>query len=84
MASPAKRIQSFRHRLLVYCNGKTDREAFDGKLEFDITLIAYTGSDNWVEKTIMEIHKCLNSNKIPDADPDCNYCRYVEAVKSIK
>src|SRR3989338_10840966 len=32
----------------VYCNGKTDRKAFDGKLEFDITLIPYTGNDDWV------------------------------------
>ncbi len=29
----------------VYCNGQTDREAFDGKLEFDVTLIPYTGND---------------------------------------
>ena len=49
----------------VYCNGKTDREAFDGKLEFDITLIAYKGNDSWVEKTILEAHKCLNAIRYP-------------------
>src|SRR3990167_968163 len=27
----------------VYCNGKADRESFDGKLEFDVTLISYKG-----------------------------------------
>lgn len=27
----------------VYCNGHRDREAFDGKLEFDIKLIPYLG-----------------------------------------
>jgi CRISPR/Cas system-associated exonuclease Cas4 (RecB family) len=64
----------------VYCNGQTDREAFDGKLEFDVTLIAYTGDDSWVAQTIKEIHKCLNSEKIPPADPDCDYCRYIETV----
>lgn len=66
----------------VYCNGKTDVKAFDGKLEFDVTLIPYKGDDSWVEKTIFDIHKCLNNNKIPKADPDCDYCNYVESIKS--
>jgi len=30
----------------VYCNGRKDLEKFDGKLEFDITLIAHKGNDN--------------------------------------
>lgn len=68
----------------VYCNGKADREAFDGKLEFDVTLIAHTGNDSWVEKIIFEIHKCLNSDKIPAADPDCDYCSYTEAVSKFQ
>ena len=67
----------------VYCNGKTDREAFDGKLDFDVTLIPYTSNDDWVEKTIKEIHKCLNSDKIPKADPECDYCAYREAVNNV-
>ena len=66
----------------VYCNGKADREAFDGKLEFDVTLIPYTGNDSWVEKTILEIHKCLNGDVIPKADTECDYCSYVDAVKT--
>ena len=66
----------------VYCNGKTDVKAFDNKLEFDVTLIPYTGDDSWIEKTIFDIHKCLNNNEIPKADADCDYCNYVESVKS--
>ena len=66
----------------VYCNGKKDRKAFDGKLDFDVTLIAYKGDDSWVEKTIVEAHKCLNGNKIPAADPSCDYCNYIQAINS--
>ena len=66
----------------VYCNGKTDREAFDGKLDFDITLIPYTGNADWIEQTIFDIHKCLNTDKIPSAGPDCDYCSYIDSVKS--
>jgi CRISPR/Cas system-associated exonuclease Cas4 (RecB family) len=68
----------------VYCNGRKDKKAFDGKLEFDITLIAYKGSDVWVEKTITDAYKCLNQNKIPKSGSDCDYCSYIKAVNSKK
>ncbi|KKS32761.1 MAG: hypothetical protein UU95_C0043G0006 [Parcubacteria group bacterium GW2011_GWC2_42_12] len=64
----------------VYCNGQTDRQAFDGKLEFDIKIIPYAGDDTWVEEEIIKAHKCLMSDKIPKAGAACNYCNYVEAV----
>lgn len=66
----------------VYCNGKTDKKAFDAKLEFDITLISYTGDDSWVENTIIDLHKCLNAGEIPQASPECDYCNYVKALNS--
>ncbi len=65
----------------VYCNGITDKEAFDAKLEFDITLIAYKGNDSWVEGVVGEAHKCLNSKKIPKASPECDYCNYFNSRK---
>ena len=64
----------------VYCNGDTDKKSFDGKLDFDVTLIAYNGKDSWIEKTILDLHKCLNSKKIPKKDLECDYCSYIEAV----
>jgi CRISPR/Cas system-associated exonuclease Cas4 (RecB family) len=64
----------------VYCNGITDKEAFDAKLEFDITLIEHKGDDSWVEKSVFEAHKCLNDDEIPEADGDCDYCNYVSAI----
>lgn len=67
----------------VYCNGKTDKKAFDAKLEFDITLIPYEGNDNWIEKTIGDIKNCLNKNAIPAIGQDCDYCAYRQAVSSI-
>ena len=66
----------------VYCNGQTDRKAFDGKLEFDVTLIPYRGNDSWVDGAIKDAHKCLNSDKIPKAGSECDYCAYVGAVNS--
>jgi len=64
----------------VYCNGLTDKKAFDAKLEFDISLIAYRGRDTWVEGTVKKAQQCLLAEKIPPADPACDYCAYIEAI----
>ncbi len=64
----------------VYCNGQKDRKAFDGKLEFEVTLIPYEGDDSWVEQTIMDIYECLNGDSIPECGEECDYCQYVEEV----
>ncbi len=66
----------------VYCNGIKDKEAFDGKLEFDITLIPYEGNDDWVDQSIINAHQCLLDDKIPTADVDCDYCRYFDVRNS--
>ena len=68
----------------VYCNGKTDMAEFNAKLEFAITLIPYTGKDNWVEKTIMDLHKCLNSGDLPQASVNCDYCSYRSAAETAR
>ncbi len=67
----------------VYCNGQTDRDMFNEKLEFDITLIPYDGNDSWLEKTINNIHSCLVSSQIPGANDDCDYCAYRAAVEDV-
>ncbi|MBN1168421.1 PD-(D/E)XK nuclease family protein [Candidatus Woesebacteria bacterium] len=68
----------------VYCNGRTDVEAFDGKIEFDVTLIEYVGDDSWVENTIIAAHKCLESDDIPKSDEDCDYCAYRKTVEKLE
>ena len=65
----------------VYCNGITDTEKFDAKLEFEIKIIPYTGNGSWIEPKLKEIKKSLDNKSIPDASPSCDYCKYREAVK---
>lgn len=60
----------------VYCTGKMDKDAFDKKVEFDVNLIPYTGSDSWIEKTLFDIKKCLESDIIPESKHDCDWCAY--------
>lgn len=65
---------------LVYLNGKTDKEAFDGKLEFDVKIIPVEGDDSWVEEIIFEIYNCLMSDNYPLPSPTCNFCAYRNAI----
>ncbi len=64
----------------VYCNGKTDKKAFDAKLEFDIKILPYEGDDAWVEGVIFDAIECLKSSKLPESGNDCDFCKYREAV----
>lgn len=68
----------------VYCNGDADKESFDGKLEFDVKIIPYEGSDEWVERAIGDIHACLTSDALPESNPECDYCLYREAAKEVE
>ncbi len=72
----------------VYVNGKADAEAFDGKLEFDVELIPYTGSDTWVEPAIFDMKEMLLSKEIPNIGTSfgggpCEYCTYRENAGKI-
>lgn len=64
----------------VYANASKDRKAFDAKLEFEVTLVPYTGSTEWVEGALMELKACLDSAEIPPAGAGCDYCRYRESA----
>jgi CRISPR/Cas system-associated exonuclease Cas4 (RecB family) len=68
----------------VYCNGNTDTPSFDGKLEFDVKVIPYEGHDTWIEKTLGEIRKTLERDKIPESDSTCDYCAYRRAAGRIE
>jgi len=67
----------------VYANGQTDRESFDGKLEFDIKLIPYKGNTEWIEKVILDIKKCLDDDRIPSGAEECDYCNYTESLGNV-
>lgn len=68
----------------VSCNGDTDREAFDGKIEFKMKLIEHIGDDLWVEDAIIRAKACLMSNGLPECDPECEYCQYRKASKKVE
>lgn len=67
----------------VYCNGKRDREAFDGKLEFDVKLIPYEGSTDWIDNAIKNLYACLRSGRLPNPGSACDFCSYRRSVMDV-
>ena len=66
----------------VFANAGKNRPSFDGRLEFEMTIIPYQANDSWVEPTIFEIKKCLDSDQIPAAGEDCEHCAYRRLINS--
>jgi len=60
----------------VYCTGIYDQPRFDNRIEFDEILIAHVGDDSWVEPTIEEIKKCLDSDDLPASAEECEHCAW--------
>lgn len=68
----------------VFANASRDRKAFDGKLEFAVQIIPYQGSDKWVDKIILDAHKCLMSDRLPEPSSNCKYCNYRQAAQEFE
>ena len=64
----------------LFANAGKNRPEFDGRLEFEASILFYEGDDSWIEPTIYDIKKCLDSNKIPLPKEKCEYCTYRELV----
>lgn len=64
----------------VYANAGKNRPQFDGRLEFELSIIPYQGNPSWVEPTLFKIKKCLDSQKPPLASQDCEYCYYRQTI----
>ncbi len=64
----------------VYANATKDRKAFDGRLDFELTLVPYKGSTDWVEGALLQLKSCLDTEQIPEAGVECDYCRYRDAA----
>lgn len=63
-----------------YANASVDRHAFDGTLEFELTLVPYKGSTDWIEESLLKLKACLDSDELPMAGAECDYCKYRETV----
>jgi len=64
----------------VFANAGKNRPKFDGRLEFELSIISHKGDDSWVEPTIFAIKKVLDSDSIPPAGEKCEFCQYRKLI----
>ncbi|OGZ68812.1 MAG: hypothetical protein A3D44_02340 [Candidatus Staskawiczbacteria bacterium RIFCSPHIGHO2_02_FULL_42_22] len=66
----------------LFANAYKNRPGFHGKLEFETTIIPYQGNDAWIDKTVVDIKKCLDSDNIPESGTDCQHCAYRKLIQN--
>jgi len=64
----------------VYANASAEEAAFDGKLEFEVTVVPCEGENDWIEPTLVAIKTCLDADVIPAIGDACEFCVYREAA----
>lgn len=62
----------------VFANAGKNRKMFDGKLEFELSILSHKGDVSWVEPTIIDIKKTLDG-KLPKSSANCEYCAYSDS-----
>ena len=68
----------------VYANGIKDRDLFDNKLEFDLTVLTHIGDDSWVGPTIQEIKTVLDGDDLLGPGEACEYCEYRRLIGEVE
>ncbi len=68
----------------VYATGTQDRDGFNNVVEFDTHVFPHTGSDKWVEPTLQDMKKVMDSDKMPPVGTaamggPCEHCEYAKA-----
>ena len=68
----------------VYATGMQDREGFHNVVEFETHVFPHHGSSDWVEKTVMEMKKVMDSDKMPPVGKAamggvCEFCEYAKS-----
>jgi CRISPR/Cas system-associated exonuclease Cas4 (RecB family) len=68
----------------VFANGIKNRDLFDNKLEFDLSILTHVGDDSWVGQTIEEIKNVLDREELPEPGENCEYCEYRRLIGEVE
>ncbi len=64
----------------VYANASTDKGAFDGQLEFEVTVVPTEGDTAWIDDMLPKIKETLDAEAVPPSGKACEFCPYREAA----
>ena len=79
----------------LYCNGKqsetSDVKAFEGKLDFKISMLPYEGDDSWIDAALMSAKACLDTepydmlkNEATRSSESCLNCKYRSNAQALE
>lgn len=61
---------------IIFANADDKNDLFDNKLQFELSLVQFEGDTSWIEPTLFDIKKTLDSNDLPKSSEDCDNCNY--------
>ena len=65
---------------ILYVNGKSDRDAFNNRLEFDAQIIEHVGDCGWVDGAMVGAKDCL-MGELPEPREYCEWCHYGASLR---
>ena len=68
----------------VYATGDASKDGFGDKVEFETHVFPHVGSDTWVEKTLLAMKACMDSETMPPVGRaamggECEHCAYARS-----
>lgn len=68
----------------VYATGTTDRDGFNNVVDFETFVFPHHGNSDWVEQTIIDMKKVMDSDKMPPVGVsamggECEHCAYARS-----
>ncbi len=66
----------------LFVNGKKDALKFDGKLEFEMSIIPFEGNPDWIEPILLKLKECL-LGALPVPNSTCAYCAYKKLAAEV-
>ena len=67
--------------ILVYINTPTNISQIESKSYFNLNIFEKILDFDWIEPTIQQISKTLNSENPPESSKRCKYCNYYYNIK---
>tara|TARA_X000000368_G_scaffold116926_1_gene91304 strand:+ start:1596 stop:2357 length:762 start_codon:yes stop_codon:yes gene_type:complete len=68
---------------LLYYNGDASQPHLGKEMHFRRTIVPFDLDTKWIDPMIKDMHACLQSDKMPDHNPDCEECVYLKTVSEL-
>lgn len=76
-------IEMSKTGILVFIKTFNNSEKFSKGLSFNLNIFEKILDLDWIEPTLLNIHKILNRNEIPKSSNYCKYCKYYFNIRKI-